>query len=65
MGTLEIPFAQHHSQKIFGIHVDNNFPKDFAINVLKRALYGLNTAYNPFHNFFGEFLMDISFNPSR
>ena len=33
------------------------------IVVLKRALYGLNTAYNLFHNFFGDFLIDIIFTP--
>ena len=33
--------------------------------VLKQDLYGLKTASNSFHNYFGSFLRDIEFTPSR
>ena len=33
--------------------------------VIKRALYGLNAAYNSFHKFFVGFLRDLGFNPYR
>ena len=36
-----------------------------GIDVINLALYGLNTASNLFHNFFGEFLRDKGFNTSR
>ena len=36
-----------------------------AVVVLKRALYGLKTASNSFHNFFGELLRYIGFTSSR
>ena len=32
--------------------------------VLKRDLYGLKTALNSFHKYFGEFLRDLVFKPS-
>ena len=40
-------------------------PIIWHINLLKRALYGLYTAYNSFHNFFGQLLRDIVFTPYR
>ena len=36
-----------------------------AIVVLKNVLYGCKTAYISLHNFSGDFLRDIVFNPSR
>ena len=38
-------------------------PSDIV--VLKRALYVLKTASNSFHEFFGEFLVDLGFTPYR
>ena len=40
-------------------------PRCGAVVVLKRALYGLNTASNSFHNYFGYVLRDLVFSPSR
>ena len=36
-------------------------PRCGAVVVLKRALYGLNTASNSFQKYFGDFLRDIGF----
>ena len=36
-----------------------------AIAVIKCALYGLKTAYNSFHDLFGDFLIDMGFTPYR
>ena len=59
-------FAQHHEQKIFGLHAAKYFgTKLGAIVVLKRALYGLKTTYNSFRDFFGDLLINLVFNPSR
>ena len=33
--------------------------------VLKRYLYGLNTALKSFHKYFGDFLIYLGFTPSR
>ena len=39
--------------------------REGAVVVLKRALYGLKTASASFHKFFGDFLRELGFKPSR
>ena len=45
---------------------NQNFDARFGATVVpKHALYGLNTAYNIFYNFFGDFLRYLGFTTSR
>ena len=58
-------FSHHHAYKIFVLHASKNTgEKCGAIVVLNNSLYDLKNSANSFHNFFGEFLSDIVFNPS-
>ena len=54
-----MPFAQHHAQKMFGLHTSNNLVENGDIVVLKRTLYGLETVSNSFRNLFGEFFVGL------
>ena len=40
-------------------------PRCAEVVAIKQDLYGLKTALNSFHKYFGDFLRDLGFAPSR
>ena len=58
-------FSQHHAQKYLVYMRPIIWWKIGDIVVLNGVLCGLNTECNSFHNFFGEFLIDLGFTPFR
>ena len=53
------------AEKVWSVAGPEFGQKEGCTVVLKRALYGLNTASRSFHEFFGDFLRSLGFEPSR